>query len=122
MSIDDEIKAASPCSCVGMTIGFLDWNAEKLEIERMKYEQFVARKLAMKVFDGIEGDVGDIDLMPFQRDLTAWALRKGASGALCRYRTRQDSNAACMGAGSRSPWQGSDPGPIVSIEADSGRG
>jgi ParB-like chromosome segregation protein Spo0J len=39
MSIDDEIAAASPCSCVGQTIGWLDWNAEKLEIERMKYEQ-----------------------------------------------------------------------------------
>jgi hypothetical protein len=48
-----------------------------MEIERMKYEQFVARKLAMKVFDGIDGDVSNIDLMPFQRDLTRWALRKG---------------------------------------------
>jgi hypothetical protein len=35
MSIDDEIAAASPCSCVGQAIGWLDWNAEKLEIERM---------------------------------------------------------------------------------------
>jgi hypothetical protein len=53
MSIDDEIAAASPCSCVGQAIGWLDWNAEKLEIERM------AKQLARKVREDAQVDLFD---------------------------------------------------------------
>jgi len=74
---DVEIARCAGEADAGAALGWVDWQAEKLEIQRMEYEKFVARKLAMKQFDGITGDVSGIELMPFQRDLTSWALRKG---------------------------------------------
>ena len=41
------------------------------------YRQFVARKLDMVQWDGIDADLRDYALFPHQRDLTAWALRRG---------------------------------------------
>ncbi len=41
------------------------------------YRQFVARKLDMVQWEGIDADLRDYALFPHQRDLTAWALRRG---------------------------------------------
>ena len=41
------------------------------------YHQFVARKLDMVQWEGIDADLRGYALFPHQRDLTAWALRRG---------------------------------------------
>ena len=42
-----------------------------------EYQKFIARKLDMVQWAGIDADLLDYDLFPHQRDLTRWALRRG---------------------------------------------
>ena len=60
------------------------------------YRKFVARKLDMVQWDGIDADLRDYALFPHQRDLTAWALRRG-SGNLRRYRTPEKCGWRSLG-------------------------
>lgn len=74
-------QKADLARCVRAAIGFLDWNAEKIEIEReaamSQYDQF----LEGKIIDGSNTGFKPIWFAPqmfdFQHHVTDWAIRKG---------------------------------------------
>lgn len=65
----------------GACLGLMDNANEKREIQREQYEEFLRRKLVRFSPVGFEvkPDVLCPHLMPFQRDLVHWALRRGRS-------------------------------------------
>lgn len=82
---DREIERASQGPCVGAAIGYLDWNAEKIEIEReakaIKYAKFLRKKAISHPTIGFDCDDVHPSLFSFQQLTVKRALKLGRSAA-----------------------------------------